>query len=39
LSIARAIAEGHDGQLILEANEPTGLIVSLQLPARSAPGV
>jgi signal transduction histidine kinase len=32
LAIARAIAEGHEGQLVLQSNEPTGLIATLQLP-------
>jgi signal transduction histidine kinase len=33
LAIARAITEGHDGQLVLEANHPTGLIATIRLPA------
>ena len=32
LSIAKAVAQGHDGELILEANRPTGLIAILRLP-------
>jgi hypothetical protein len=28
----RAIAEGHEGQLILARNEPRGLIVTIRLP-------
>jgi signal transduction histidine kinase len=33
LAIARTIIEGHDGQLVLEANRPTGLIATIRLPA------
>jgi signal transduction histidine kinase len=33
LTIAKAIAEGHDGELILKSNDPTGLIVVISLPA------
>lgn len=33
LSVAKAIAEGHDGQLVLERNMPTGLIATIKLPA------
>ncbi len=35
LSVAKAIAEGHDGQLILEANQPSGLIATIQLPTKT----
>ncbi len=38
LSIARAVAEGHDGDLNLEANRPSGLIASMRLPVRSDAG-
>ena len=33
LAIARAIAEGHEGQLILAKNEPSGLMATIRLPA------
>ncbi|PHZ83869.1 HAMP domain-containing sensor histidine kinase [Paremcibacter congregatus] len=32
LTVAKAISEGHDGELILTANKPTGLIATIQLP-------
>lgn len=32
LAIAKAVAEGHDGKLVLDANIPTGLLVRLELP-------
>lgn len=32
LAIVQAIAEGHDGELLLEANAPTGLIATIRLP-------
>lgn len=32
LAIAKAVADGHDGALILEANTPSGLIAKLKLP-------
>jgi signal transduction histidine kinase len=32
LAIARAIAEGHGGQLVLDANQPTGLVATIRLP-------
>jgi signal transduction histidine kinase len=35
LTIAKAIAEGHDGELILRSNNPTGLIVMIRLPSTS----
>jgi signal transduction histidine kinase len=33
LAIAKAVAEGHDGALILADNEPTGLVAVIRLPA------
>jgi two-component system osmolarity sensor histidine kinase EnvZ len=33
LSIVEAVARGHDGQLLLGSNEPTGLIATIRLPA------
>lgn len=36
LSIAKAVAAGHDGELILRANQPRGLIVILRLPIARA---
>jgi signal transduction histidine kinase len=33
LAIAKAVAEGHDGALILADNEPTGLVATIRLPA------
>jgi len=35
LAVSKAIAEGHDGELILAKNEPSGLIVTIRMP-RSA---
>jgi signal transduction histidine kinase len=32
LAIARAIAEGHEGELLLARNEPSGLIATIRLP-------
>ena len=32
LAIVKAIAEGHDGKLILAANQPRGLVAILRLP-------
>jgi signal transduction histidine kinase len=32
LAIARAIAEGHEGQLMLAKNEPHGLLATIRLP-------
>ncbi len=32
LAIAKALVEGHDGELRLSANRPTGLIVTLEMP-------
>ena len=32
LATAKAIAEGHDGELILCANEPVGLVAKIRLP-------
>ncbi|MGH8177092.1 MAG: ATP-binding protein [Steroidobacter sp.] len=34
LAVAKAISEGHDGELILAANEPRGLIATIRLPVR-----
>ena len=34
LAVAQAIATGHGGELILDANRPTGLIARLRFPAR-----
>ena len=36
LAIAKAISEGHDGKLILGANDPTGLIATIRLPTLDA---
>jgi signal transduction histidine kinase len=36
LAVAKAIAEGHEGELILSANVPTGLIATLRLPLAHA---
>ncbi len=37
LAIVRAIAEGHEGQLTLAKNEPSGLLATIRLPVgRSA---
>jgi signal transduction histidine kinase len=33
LSIVEAVARGHDGELLLGSNEPTGLIATIRLPA------
>lgn len=33
LAIVRAIAEGHEGQLMLAKNEPSGLVATIRLPA------
>jgi signal transduction histidine kinase len=33
LAIVRAIAEGHEGRLLLARNEPSGLIATIRLPA------
>jgi signal transduction histidine kinase len=32
LAVAKAIAQGHEGELILAANEPTGLVATIRLP-------
>ena len=32
LAIVDAIAKGHDGVLILAANEPSGLVATIRLP-------
>ena len=32
LAIAKAVAEGHDGKLVLTANQPQGLIAIIRLP-------
>jgi signal transduction histidine kinase len=37
LAVAKAVAEGHDGELILRANEPRGLQAILRLPLSGAP--
>lgn len=37
LAIARAIAEGHDGQLTLAAHRPRGLVATIRLPAAGPP--
>lgn len=34
LAVCKAVAEGHDGALILAPNEPHGLIVTIRLPRR-----
>ncbi len=34
LAIVQAIVDGHEGELVLEANEPTGLIATIRLPRR-----
>ena len=34
LAVARAIAAGHGGELLLDANRPTGLLARLRFPAR-----
>lgn len=36
LAIVRAIVDGHEGELVLEANEPTGLIATIRLPRHAA---
>jgi len=36
LAIARAVAEGHDGGLRLEPNDPTGLVVVINLPMQES---
>jgi signal transduction histidine kinase len=33
LAIVRAIAEGHEGDLVLQRNEPRGLVATIRLPA------
>jgi len=35
LAVCKAIAEGHEGELILSGNEPSGLVVTIRMP-RSA---
>jgi signal transduction histidine kinase len=32
LAIVKAIAQGHDGELILSANQPRGLVAVIRLP-------
>jgi signal transduction histidine kinase len=32
LAVAKAIAQGHEGELILAANQPTGLVATIRLP-------
>jgi signal transduction histidine kinase len=34
LAVVKAIAEGHDGELILAANEPSGLIATIRLATK-----
>lgn len=34
LAIVKAIVEGHEGELVLESNKPTGLIATIRLPRR-----
>jgi signal transduction histidine kinase len=34
LAVAKAVAEGHDGELILAGNQPTGLVATLRLPKK-----
>jgi signal transduction histidine kinase len=34
LAVAQAIAAGHGGELILDANRPSGLIATIRLPVR-----
>lgn len=36
LAIVKAICEGHEGELALSSNQPTGLKASMRLPARGA---
>jgi signal transduction histidine kinase len=36
LAIARAITEGHEGQLILAKNEPSGLLAMIRLPVNGS---
>lgn len=36
LAIAKAITEGHEGELILAGNEPRGLVATIRLPAVAA---
>lgn len=33
LAVGQAVARGHDGELILAANQPSGLIATIRLPA------
>jgi signal transduction histidine kinase len=35
LAIVQAIAKGHDGELVLRANEPIGLVATIRLPVRA----
>lgn len=35
LAVAKAIAEGHDSQLSLEPNQPTGLVATIRLKRRA----
>jgi signal transduction histidine kinase len=34
LAIVKAIVEGHEGELVLEPNQPTGLVATIRLPRR-----
>lgn len=34
LAVARAIAAGHGGELLLDANRPAGLLARLRFPVR-----
>lgn len=36
LAVSKAIAEGHDGELILAQNEPSGLIATIRLPRKAS---
>jgi signal transduction histidine kinase len=36
LAVAKAVAEGHGGELVLAANEPHGLIATIRLPAAAS---
>lgn len=38
LAIVQAIARGHEGELVLAANTPTGLVATIRLPGRQATG-
>jgi signal transduction histidine kinase len=34
LTVAKAITEGHEGELVFAANTPTGLVATIRLPAK-----